>query len=145
MPPSADSPGVPPSATAHELFRGFSYVAPALNAADAAAAATNGVSAAAGAAGTADAARAAEDQDSTATVVEVSTKHSSVASRINVVSCAVAGCPNFSATYRIIHGYFHLAYVARILQGGRKGISTAETVVSGRFIKLMHLLCINCA
>lgn len=25
-----DSPGVPPSATAHELFRGFSYVAPAL-------------------------------------------------------------------------------------------------------------------
>ena len=23
-----DSPGVPPSATAHELFRGFSYVAP---------------------------------------------------------------------------------------------------------------------
>ena len=27
---SADSPGVPPSATAHELFRGFSYVAPTL-------------------------------------------------------------------------------------------------------------------
>lgn len=27
---SLDSPGVPPSATAHELFRGFSYVAPAL-------------------------------------------------------------------------------------------------------------------
>ena len=26
----ADSPGVPPSATAHELFRGFSYVAPCL-------------------------------------------------------------------------------------------------------------------
>ena len=26
----ADSPGVPPSATAHELFRGFSYVAPIL-------------------------------------------------------------------------------------------------------------------
>ena len=26
----ADSPGVPPSATAHELFRGFSYVAPSL-------------------------------------------------------------------------------------------------------------------
>ena len=26
----ADSPGVPPSATAHELFRGFSYVAPVL-------------------------------------------------------------------------------------------------------------------
>jgi len=25
-----DSPGVPPSATAHELFRGFSYVAPSL-------------------------------------------------------------------------------------------------------------------
>ena len=25
-----DSPGVPPSATAHELFRGFSYVAPIL-------------------------------------------------------------------------------------------------------------------
>jgi len=25
-----DSPGVPPSATAHELFRGFSYVAPGL-------------------------------------------------------------------------------------------------------------------
>ena len=25
-----DSPGVPPSATAHELFRGFSYVAPTL-------------------------------------------------------------------------------------------------------------------
>ena len=25
-----DSPGVPPSATAHELFRGFSFVAPAL-------------------------------------------------------------------------------------------------------------------
>lgn len=25
-----DSPGVPPSATAHELFRGFSYVAPML-------------------------------------------------------------------------------------------------------------------
>lgn len=27
---SADSPGVPPSATAHELFRGFSFVAPCL-------------------------------------------------------------------------------------------------------------------
>lgn len=26
-----DSPGVPPSATAHELFRGFSYVAPMLH------------------------------------------------------------------------------------------------------------------
>ena len=26
----SDSPGVPPSATAHELFRGFSYVAPGL-------------------------------------------------------------------------------------------------------------------
>lgn len=26
----SDSPGVPPSATAHELFRGFSYVAPTL-------------------------------------------------------------------------------------------------------------------
>lgn len=25
-----DSPGIPPSATAHELFRGFSFVAPAL-------------------------------------------------------------------------------------------------------------------
>jgi hypothetical protein len=25
-----DSPGVPPSAAAHELFRGFSYVAPSL-------------------------------------------------------------------------------------------------------------------
>ena len=25
-----DSPGIPPSATAHELFRGFSYVAPSL-------------------------------------------------------------------------------------------------------------------
>ena len=25
-----DSPGIPPSATAHELFRGFSYVAPTL-------------------------------------------------------------------------------------------------------------------
>ncbi len=25
-----DSPGIPPSATAHELFRGFSYVAPIL-------------------------------------------------------------------------------------------------------------------
>ena len=25
-----DSPGVPPSATAHELFRGFSYIAPSL-------------------------------------------------------------------------------------------------------------------
>ena len=25
-----DSPGVPPSATAHELFRGFSYIAPTL-------------------------------------------------------------------------------------------------------------------
>jgi len=25
-----DSPGVPPSATAHELFRGFSYIAPML-------------------------------------------------------------------------------------------------------------------
>ncbi|XP_041351398.1 ribosomal protein S6 kinase 2 alpha-like [Gigantopelta aegis] len=29
-----DSPGVPPSATAHELFRGFSFVAPALLGAD---------------------------------------------------------------------------------------------------------------
>ena len=28
--PFSDSPGVPPSATAHELFRGFSYVAPGL-------------------------------------------------------------------------------------------------------------------
>ena len=28
--PFSDSPGVPPSATAHELFRGFSYVAPPL-------------------------------------------------------------------------------------------------------------------
>ena len=27
---SSDSPGVPPSATAHELFRGFSYIAPTL-------------------------------------------------------------------------------------------------------------------
>jgi len=27
---TTDSPGVPPSATAHELFRGFSYVAPTL-------------------------------------------------------------------------------------------------------------------
>ena len=27
---SLDSPGIPPSATAHELFRGFSYVAPSL-------------------------------------------------------------------------------------------------------------------
>jgi len=26
----SDSPGVPPSATAHELFRGFSYIAPVL-------------------------------------------------------------------------------------------------------------------
>ena len=26
----SDSPGVPPSAAAHELFRGFSYVAPGL-------------------------------------------------------------------------------------------------------------------
>jgi p90 ribosomal S6 kinase len=26
----SDSPGVPPSATAHELFRGFSFVAPRL-------------------------------------------------------------------------------------------------------------------
>ena len=26
----SDSPGVPPSATAHELFRGFSYIAPGL-------------------------------------------------------------------------------------------------------------------
>ena len=26
----SDSPGIPPSATAHELFRGFSFVAPAL-------------------------------------------------------------------------------------------------------------------
>lgn len=26
----SDSPGVPPSATAHELFRGFSFVAPGL-------------------------------------------------------------------------------------------------------------------
>lgn len=27
---NADSPGIPPSATAHELFRGFSFIAPAL-------------------------------------------------------------------------------------------------------------------
>lgn len=26
----SDSPGVPPSATAHELFRGFSFIAPCL-------------------------------------------------------------------------------------------------------------------
>ena len=26
----SDSPGIPPSATAHELFKGFSYVAPTL-------------------------------------------------------------------------------------------------------------------
>ena len=27
---SSDSPGIPPSAHAHELFRGFSFIAPAL-------------------------------------------------------------------------------------------------------------------
>ena len=58
---------MPPSATAHELFRGFSYVAPTLN--------SNG-----GGNG-----NNVEDQDSIATVVEVDTKRS-VASRINVVS-----------------------------------------------------------
>ena len=59
---------MPPSATAHELFRGFSYVAPTLN--------SNG--------GNGNA-NNVEDQDSIATVVEVDTKRS-VASRINVVS-----------------------------------------------------------
>ena len=81
--PSADSPGVPPSATAHELFRGFSYVAPTLN--------TNGSGSANSAISASINANAncnsnnVEDQDSIATVVEVNTKHS-VASRINVVS-----------------------------------------------------------
>ena len=59
---------MPPSATAHELFRGFSYVAPTLNSNNGNANCNN-----------------VEDQDSIATVVEVDTKRS-VASRINVVS-----------------------------------------------------------
>ena len=61
---------MPPSATAHELFRGFSYVAPTLNS-------NNG--------GNANNCNNVEDQGSIATVVEVDTKRS-VASRINVVS-----------------------------------------------------------
>ena len=73
----ADSPGVPPSATAHELFRGFSYVAPHINA--------NGSGPSSSSANAANANSNVEDQDSTATVVEVNTKHS-VASRIKVVS-----------------------------------------------------------
>lgn len=55
-----DSPGVPPSANAHELFRGFSYVAPTLLLKDEADAAGMVVSS-----------LGLEDQDSTATVVEV--------------------------------------------------------------------------
>ncbi len=68
-----DSPGVPPSATAHELFRGFSYVAPPLLVS-----ADREAAAAAAAAGlpvdstkTTSAADALEDQDSVATVVEI--------------------------------------------------------------------------
>ncbi len=71
-----DSPGVPPSATAHELFRGFSYVAPPLLvSADREAAAAAAAAAAAGlpvdSTKTTSAADALEDQDSVATVVEI--------------------------------------------------------------------------
>ena len=82
--PSADSPGVPPSATAHELFRGFSYVAPTLN--------TNGSGSASANANANCNSNNVEDQDSIATVVEVNTKHS-VASRINVVSRSLSIVP----------------------------------------------------
>lgn len=57
-----DSPGVPPSATAHELFRGFSYVAPPLIQSPAAAMLGSGDNSLCAAAG----------GESTDTVVEVS-------------------------------------------------------------------------
>ena len=95
--PSADSPGVPPSATAHELFRGFSYVAPTLN--------TNGSGSAISANANANCnSNNVEDQDSIATVVEVNTKHS-VASRINVVSLSWSQfCPVLSISLALVCG-----------------------------------------
>lgn len=56
-----DSPGVPPSATAHELFRGFSYVAPMLLLSDAGSLEQS----------PSDLQPQLGDQDSTSTVVEV--------------------------------------------------------------------------
>ncbi len=97
----SDSPGVPPSATAHELFRGFSYVAPSLNTISMVSPAPteaavpsslgvakksangNGVSGGAGAGG--GSGGGISDQDSTATVVEVNMDNT-VSSRIHVVS-----------------------------------------------------------
>ncbi len=68
----SDSPGVPASAAAHELFRGFSYVAPMLL--------NNNL----------------EDQESTATVVEVNIEGGKTFKKRTPVTTSILTVPSFA-------------------------------------------------
>ncbi|XP_071746455.1 ribosomal protein S6 kinase alpha-1 isoform X2 [Lepeophtheirus salmonis] len=123
-----DSPGVPPSATAHELFRGFSYIAPNINYID-----HNGVDCA--------------SQDSTTTVVEASFKRSSMLSSIPNLKDKIKltklskeyevkeliGVGSYSECKRCIHKATNVEYAMKVIDKSKRDCNSDEVEILLRY------------